>query len=196
MHPTLRTIESEHQSISAVLTGLMHFVEQGLHDRPMPEARVFRAMLQYLDLFGERLHHPKEDRELFARVRQRSRDADAILDRLQGDHCEGAAAIRALEQSFLRYEEGGAPFFDAFARQVQDYVAFYRAHMRAEEQLVFPIAEAVLSEDDWREIDAALASHGDPLASLEAELDLKRLFTRIVTIAPAPIGVGPELAQS
>ena len=195
MHPTLRTIESEHRSISAVLAGLVHFVQQGLQNRPMPEARVFRAMLQYLDLFGERLHHPKEDKELFARVRQRSSDADAILDRLQGDHCEGAGAIRALEQSFLRYEEGGAPFFDAFAREVQDYVAFYRGHMRAEEQIVFPIAESVLTEDDWRAIDAAFAAHHDPLASTEEELDLKRLFTHIVTIAPAPIGVGPELAK-
>ena len=196
MHPTLRTIESEHRSISAVLAGLMHFVQQGMNNRPMPEARVFRAMLQYLDLFGERLHHPKEDKEIFARVRQRSRDADAILDRLQGDHFEGAEAIRALEQSFLRYEEGGVPFFDAFARQVEGYVAFYRGHMRTEEERIFPIAEAVLTEDDWRSIDAAFASHHDPLASAQEEQDLKRLFTHIVTIAPAPIGVGPELARS
>jgi hemerythrin-like domain-containing protein len=196
MHGSLRTIESEHRSISAVLAGLLHFVDQGLAGQPMPEARVFRAMLQYLDLFAERMHHPKEDRELFRRLRSRAPDADAILDRLQGDHFEGAEAIRALEQSFLRFEEGGAPFFDGFARQVQDYVTFYRDHMRTEEVVLFPLAEAVLTEDDWRAIDAAFAAHRDPLASLGEERDLKALFTHIVNITPAPVGVGPALASS
>ena len=195
MRPCLRVIESEHRSISAVLSGLVHFVDQGLDDRPMPEAKVFRAMLQYLDLFAERMHHPKEESELFARLRQRTRDADAVLDHLQGDHFQGGEAIRALEQAFLRFEEGGEPYFDAFARQVQDYVMFYREHMRTEEKVLFPVAEAALTEDDWRAIDAAFASHRDPLASPEEERDLQRLFTHIVTIAPAPIGVGPELAR-
>ena len=194
MHPCLCVIESEHRSISAVLGGLIHFVDQGLEDRPMPEPRVFRAMLQYLDLFAERMHHPKEDMHLFSRIRERTHEADEVLDRLQGDHLLGTGAIRALEQAFLRYEEGGEPFFDAFARQVQDYTMFYREHMRLEEKIVFPIAEKVLIEDDWRCIDAAFAAHQDPLASSEDERDLKRLFTRIVTLAPSPIGVGPELA--
>ncbi len=193
MHPSLRIIESEHRSISAVLAGLVHFVDQGLDDRPMPEARVFRAMLQYLDLFAERMHHPKEEMELFARLRGHTRDADEVLDRLQGDHFEGGEAIRALEQAFMRYEEGGEPFFDAFARQVQDYVTFYREHMRTEETILFPLAESVLAEDDWRAIDAAFAAHQDPLASVEEERDLQKLFTRIVSITPSPVGVGPEL---
>ena len=34
-----------------------------------------------------------------------------------------------------------------------------------------------------------------PLASAAEERDLKALFTRIVTITPSPIGVGPELAR-
>ena len=195
MNHALEIIRSEHRSISAVLAGLVHFVDQGLLGRPLPDARVFRAMLQYLDLFAERMHHPTEDRELFARLRARTRDADAVLDRLQGDHFEGAEAIRALEQAFLRFEEGGEPYFAGFARQVREYAAFYRDHMRTEEERIFPVAETVLTDDDWRAIEAAFAEHHDPLASAQEEMDMKRLFTRIVTIAPEPIGVGPELAR-
>ena len=158
MRPCLRIIESEHRSISAVLAGLCHFVDQGLEDKPMPEARVFRAMLQYLDLFAERMHHPKEDLHLFSSLRRRGHEADEVLERLQGDHRRGLGAIRALEQAFLRYEEGGEPFFDAFAREVQDYTMFYREHMRTEERIVFPLAEKHLSAKSqellgkrWRE---------------------------------------------
>jgi hypothetical protein len=65
--------------------------------------------------------------------------------------------------------------------------------MRAEEEVVFPLAERTLTEEDWSDIDAAFAAHRDPLASPEEERDMKALFTRIVTITPSPIGVGDEL---
>jgi hemerythrin-like domain-containing protein len=195
MHSALRIIKSEHRSIAAILDGLGHFVDLGLAGKPLPDARVFRAMLQYLDLFAERMHHPKEDKYLFASVRLRTHDADAMLDRLQEEHSWDLGAIRAMEQAFLRYEEGGADFFDAFARKVQDYARFHSEHMRNEEKVIFPIAETVLTEEDWREIDAAFEAHQDPLASPDQERDMNALFTRIVTITPAPIGVGPPLAQ-
>ena len=195
MHPSLRTIESEHRSISAVLDGLAHFVDQGLAGEPMPDARVFRAMLQYLDLFAERMHHPKEDQYLFSALRTHGCEADEVLDRLQGDHLQGEEGIRALEQAFLRYEEGGRAYFEEFARRVRNYTMFYREHMRTEEKVIFPLAEALFDEEEWRRIDAAFATHLDPLASQAEERDLKALFTRIVTITPSPIGVGPELER-
>ena len=195
MHAALHIIKSEHRSISAVLDGLCHFVDRGLAGEPLPDARVFRAMLQYLDLFAERMHHPKEDKYLFARLRQRTGEADAMLDRLQDDHFWDLAAIRALEQAFLRYEEGGEPFFDAFATRVRDYAAFHRDHMRNEEKVIFPLAEQVLTEDDWRHIERAFEAHLDPLASPREERDIRTLFTRIVTITPNPIGLGPGIAQ-
>jgi hemerythrin-like domain-containing protein len=195
MHSALRIIKSEHRSISAVLAGLLHFVDRGLAAEPLPEARVFRAMLQYLDLFAERMHHPKEDRYLFARIRLRTHEVDYMLDHLQEDHSWDVGAIRSLEQAFLRFEEGGKPFFDDFARQVQAYAKFHGEHMRNEEKVIFPVAEEVLTEADWREIDAAFEAHVDPLASFAEERDLNALFTHIVTITPAPVGVGPAVAR-
>ena len=85
MRETLKIIEAEHRSIESVLRGLCFYVDQTLAGKPVPEAQVFRAMLQYLDLFAERLHHPKEDQFLFARLRDRTHDADAVLGRLEQD---------------------------------------------------------------------------------------------------------------
>ena len=193
MHPALRVISLEHRSIASVLSGLSHFAERGLEGEKVPDARVFRAMLHYLDLFAERMHHPKEDAYLFARLRARTHLANDVLDRLQQDHFFGAGALRAVEHAFLRYEEGGAPFFADFAREVRRYVAFHREHMRVEETYVFPLAELELTEEDWRAIEIAFSANQDPLASPEQEHDLQSLFTRIVTITPAPIGVGEEV---
>ena len=48
-------------------------------------AFVNRALLQCSDLFAEHLHHPKEDRHLFRRLRLRAHQADELLDLLEAD---------------------------------------------------------------------------------------------------------------
>jgi hemerythrin-like domain-containing protein len=147
----------------------------------------------YIETFAERVHHPKEERVLFPLLRERSREAAALLDRLELEHLRGAGAIRELEQSFLRWEEGGPAYFADFGRRVSDFVAFYRGHVRAEERKLVPLAERALTEDDWRAVDASFEEGADPLRGPNGESDLRRLFTHIVTITPAPFGVGDPL---
>ena len=55
-------------------------------------AFVNRALLQCGDLFAKHLHHRKEDRHLFRRLRLRAHQADELLDLLEADH--GARADR------------------------------------------------------------------------------------------------------
>jgi hemerythrin-like domain-containing protein len=193
MPSALTIIRSEHRSIKAVLHALEYFVDRLWIGKPAPDAKVFHAMLQYIDLFAERLHHPKEERHLFSRLRLRTREADALLDLLEADHLHGAQRIRVLEQTFMRYEEGGITHFLAFAQEVDAYARFYRAHLRLEEEQIFPVAERALTDQDWSEISAAFAGRGDPLVSPQTTREMAKLFTRIVNITPIPIGVGPEL---
>jgi hypothetical protein len=61
--------------------------------------------------------------------------------------------------------------------------------MRCEEQELLPLAETALIEEDWEAIEAAFAGNADPIADLRDQ-DFDKLFTRIVNIAPAPIGLG------
>jgi hemerythrin-like domain-containing protein len=194
MSAALRIIRSEHRSIEAVLHALSFFVDRIWAGNPAPDPRVFRAMLQYIDLFAERLHHPKEDRHLFRRLKQRTHEADALLDIAAGDHVRGADRIRVLDQAFMRYEEGGITHFLGFAQAADAYAKSYRAHMQLEEMQILPIAERVLTAEDWREMDAVFGGRGDPLISPQTAREMTKLFNRIVNIAPAPIGVAAERA--
>jgi hemerythrin-like domain-containing protein len=137
------------------------------------------------------MHHPKEDKYLFGILRERSGDAAALIARLEDDHAGGEEALRSLAQSLIRYEEGGDKEFPAFERQVGNFVDGYRTHMRREEEELFPIAQRVLTPLDWVMIDAAFTENNDPLTAAREEKDFEKLFTRIVTLAPPPIGVGP-----
>ena len=64
-------------------------------------------------------------------------------------------------------------------------------HMRLEEEVILPEAIKCLNDDDWKELDAAFAQNTDPLNGKYARDPVyDRLYSRIVTTAPAPIGLG------
>jgi hemerythrin-like domain-containing protein len=157
-----------------------------------PSFEALAAMIYYIDAFPERFHHPKEDKYLFPRLRNRRPEAGPLFDRLEEEHRTGAHKIRTLEQALARYQAGGDGEFQFFAAAVDDYADFHWKHMRAEENEVLPLAKRYLTKDDWDAIDEAFLGHADPLVGVETGTAFRRLFTRIVNLAPPPIGVGPE----
>ena len=190
MNRFLDTLWNEHRSIAAVLHAMLFLVrEQRTRGKPI-DPKVFRAILYYLDVFPERMHHPKEEIYLFAAIRRKTAEANTVLDDLAHEHEAGGHSIRDLEQALLRYEEGGQDEFETFAQAVESFVAGYREHMRKEEEEVIPVARRVLTAQDWAAVNAEWAAHRDPLAGAEAERDYDRLISRIVELAPPPIGIG------
>jgi branched-chain amino acid transport system ATP-binding protein len=187
----IRIIHDEHRSLAAVLHGMLYLVHQ-IRDRgATPDFGVLGAMIYYIDAFPERFHHPKEDQYLFRLLRIRHPEAAPLLDRLKTEHRAGAEKIRTLEQALARYQQGGASEFPDFLSAVEAYAEFHWDHMRTEEKEVLPLAEKHLGAGDWEAIDAAFLGHTDPMLGLEAGAQYDALFSRIVNLAPPPIGVGP-----
>jgi hemerythrin-like domain-containing protein len=186
----LQALYDEHRSIGAVLHGMQYLVREGRGCDVSIDPRVFRAMLYYLDVFAEREHHPKEEDFLFPALRLHSAEAATILDELAREHAHGENAIRELDQALIRYEEGGEREFLLFAEAVERYMGHYFEHMHKEESLVMPLAEKTLTAKDWTAIENAWADNRDPLTGAATD-DYRKLFTRIVNLAPPPIGVGP-----
>ena len=188
---TLKVIREEHGTLAAILRSLRMLAERG----PGKEAGTFfdamRAMLFYIDEFPERLHHPKESKLLFPRVVRAAPSMAAVVERLEHDHMSGEKAVRDLQHALLAWELLGEPRRPAFTAQCQQYVNFYLEHMRLEETVVLPEAVRVLTAPDWQELDAAFSENCDPLTGkYSPDPAYRRLFTRIVMKAPAPIGLG------
>jgi hemerythrin-like domain-containing protein len=187
----LNIIRDEHRSIAAVLHGMKELVFRIRERGAKIDPRVFRAMLYYLDTFSERMHHPKEDQYLFAPLRRLGAGADELIAELEREHAQGENALRRVEQCLIRYEEGGEKEFPEFAREIERFVEGYWDHMSKEEERVFPLAEKLFTRSDWEAIDKAFQANADPLANDRNERDFRKLFSRIVSLAPPPIGVGP-----
>ncbi|HSA88668.1 MAG TPA: hemerythrin domain-containing protein [Burkholderiales bacterium] len=189
MKDAISILKSEHRSISAVLHGLKELARMAQDAKVRPRFQVLRSMLRYMDEYPERLHHPKEDQHLFARLVARDPGARRLVEELQAEHGEGARLIRELERALLFFEEGWPAGAREFQQAVDAYADFNWKHMRKEEQQVLPLAERALTAEDWKAINEAFAENRDPIAGLQ-ERDFEQLFSRIANLAPAPVGLG------
>jgi branched-chain amino acid transport system ATP-binding protein len=189
MHKGARVLHDEHLAISAVLQALQHLARMAQDSGVKADFRAFHAMIHYIDAFPERLHHPKEDQVLFARLWDRSAAARPLVERLKAEHVEGGRLVRDLEAAVRKYEEAWPRGAQDFGAAVQAYADFHWRHMRCEEQELLPLAERALSEEDWAVVERAFAQNEDPIADLRGQ-DFDRLYARILSLAPAPIGLG------
>jgi len=192
-HATVRIIREEHAALAAMLRSIVLLLDQHRRDRTQPDFRALRAMLFYVDEFPEQRHHRKESELLFPKLRARTPLSRDQLDRLDAEHARGEHMIRELEHALLAFEMLGEPRRAAFEELARRYVDFYFSHMGLEEREILPLAERVLTREDWMELDEAFEANRDPLTGHAPEPDYEALFTQIVSVVPAPIGLGSSL---
>jgi hemerythrin-like domain-containing protein len=157
MTTAIAIIKDEHRSIAAVLKGLQAHLRDAKAGRQQPDFHLFQAMLDYIEAFPERIHHPKEDQFLFRLLRLRHVEAGDILDELEAQHVSGRQALAALREALEEARASGdvAPFEQA----LEGYAESQWAHMSKEEEVVLPLAERYLTEEDWQTIDIAFEAN-------------------------------------
>ncbi len=197
-HASVAIILHEHRALSAMLRSILLLLAEHRRRGTLPDFGALRAMLFYVDEFPEKLHHPKESLLLFPKLRGHSARSDAMLARLDRDHRRGEHAIRGLEHALLGFEMMGEtdqhePRRATFETAMTLYVRFYLGHMHIEETEVLPLAEALLGDGDWAELDAAFLTNRDPLSGFDAVGAYQPLFKKILEALPDSFSVGSAL---
>ena len=175
-------IKDEHRSLAAVVNGLQSLVTHSVASGALPDFALLRAMLFYIQAFPERQHHPKEDEFLFARLRLRSAECDAVMAELAQQHQGGASALAALSNAVTFCENGQDPDGKALLGQVNQFAQSQWQHMHLEESIVLPAASRYLQADDWALIAQAFAGNTDPRFTQESEDSFASLFARLMNL--------------
>lgn len=181
-------IKDEHRALAAVLNGLGYLVGEIRAGRLQPDFELLQAMLRYIETFPDKMHHPKEDQYL-VKLLKKQEAAAAVAAKMEAEHARGRDLTRDLNEALGRYQVAGAAGLEAFAGELEAYTRFHREHMRKEEEIVLPLAERALTAAEWQAIDAAFQSNTDPIVGVDTQDEFRELFSRIVKLAPAPIGV-------
>jgi hemerythrin-like domain-containing protein len=171
-------LKSEHRSISAVLQALKDLARRAQDAKVRPHFQALRSLVRYIDEFPEQLHHPKEDRHLFALLVRRAPQTRPLIEALHAEHEKGARLIREVERALLFLEEDWPGGRREFQQAVDGYAEFEWQHMRTEEEQLLPLAERYLEAQDWSAIGAAFAANTDPIAGMRGA-EVESLFARI-----------------
>jgi len=182
MAKAIEILRREHANMLKVLAVLdaevRNFRESGALDYDL-----LFAAIDYIETFPDKVHHPKEERFLFAALERRNADAKAFLDDLRDEHAREVGMIAKLRAA-VEAMSIEVPFDKAaFEKIVSDYTAFVHAHMRKEEMKIFPLAHDSLAPEDWVEIDRAFDENRDPLFDDQETERYRELLRRVIYLS-------------
>jgi len=183
-------IQDEHRSLAAVIQAAEFLARKYIRESKAPDFKLLHAMLYYVREFPERRHHPKEDKVLFAKLKARTSEAGAVIADLEQEHARGGQMLNALTVALGNWEAGAAQGANGFESELNRFADFYWRHMEKEEKQVLPVAERIFTDQDWKEVEAAFAANADPMLGKNTGDEFRDLFSRIVRLTPAPMGLG------
>jgi branched-chain amino acid transport system ATP-binding protein len=188
----LRIISEDHNNLWRLATTVDQLASDMEAGAPLDLA-FFSLVLDYIEQFVERSHHPKEDDYLFPMLRLRNPYAADTLDALQADHRAGLGRLTALRQSLATAANGGLAL-SSLANQLHTYTAGIKKHILTEEKQVMPLARKALFKEDWVDINRAFLDTSDPVFGDQAQAEFRELYHRIVSTAPESVGLGAHSA--
>jgi branched-chain amino acid transport system ATP-binding protein len=195
MSRAVNIIKQEHLNYLALLQCLGHLATEASKPGAAPDRQLFHSIIDYIESFLNCFHHPKEDDYLFRALLKRHPQSHALIQRLHQQHIEGDDLLRDLKGALADCEGNGEPAWARFADAVGCYREHQYNHMRSEEMEALPLAREHLTNEDWQEIDSAFCAHDDPLFGDDRSTEYRRLYSKIVDMAPAPLGFGAKDAH-
>jgi hemerythrin-like domain-containing protein len=164
-------LRQEHERILRALAALDAAAARLAAGGAVPDGW-WQEMVDWLRDFADRSHHAKEERGLFpAMARAGVPPEHGPIAVMLEEHAEGRALVQ---------EVRGAADGPARARAAARYVALLRAHIDKENEVLFPLADAVLDERGQqsvaRDFDALEAELGPGYGAEAAAARLDRLW--------------------
>ncbi|MGE0737075.1 MAG: hemerythrin domain-containing protein [Alphaproteobacteria bacterium] len=185
----LTIIQREHRAVAAVLHCFEHILNDVKAGKLESDFPLYEAIIDYIQDFPDRFHHPKEDNFLFKTASVRARDLQPVIDDLKAQHVAGERKIADLRWKLEAYKKAPKDAWAAFDTAARAYIDFQRKHIGLEERAVIPTARRLFDAADWAPIERAYADNDDPIFGRSPRNHFDRLFSRIVALAPQPHGL-------
>jgi hemerythrin-like domain-containing protein len=135
-----------------------------------PDYEVVLAAVDYLLNFPDLLHHPTENL-IFDKLTQRAPNIAVTVGDLRDTHASLAARTKVLADGLRAILAEAELPREAIVRWSTELIDHQRQHIDMEERMFFPAAAKILTEEDWRALEANIAANIDPL--FDANVDEK-----------------------
>lgn len=149
------------------------------HVGEAPDYGLMLDVMYYMTHYPDLFHHPKEDLT-YARIKAREPGIGPVVDEVMKQHVVLRESGEELVGRLERIVDGaGIMARENVEAPGRTYIEYFRSHMRTEEAELFPAARTVLSDEDWRAVDAAIRDQDDPLFGSSVEKRYQALHRQI-----------------
>jgi len=153
MGPTA-ALRHEHELVCRALAGADTLAETARATGDI-DAAAARDFIEFARFFTDGCHHSKEERLLFPRMRERGAAASAPVAAMLQEHEGGRERVRRLEAALDAAAAGDSDAVARAAENLSAYAALLRSHIAKENNVLFPLADRLMSADDQRELEEA-----------------------------------------
>lgn len=174
-------LSHEHRVIERMLVVLETMSDKVERLEEVPPSDFERAV-EFVRKFADGCHHAKEEHQLFPYLGEKGIPASSgPIGVMLREHEMGRGFVRGMAEAFERYAAGETDAAPLVVQNARDYVALLKGHIQKEDEVLFPMVEEILDEEDRRtlmeryvEAEAALGEGvHEKYEALAAELEAK-----------------------
>lgn len=148
-------LRHEHQIILLVLDGVEQEAER-IRETGAVQGEKVAEMVDFFRSFADRCHHQKEEKLLFVRMQERGMPVErSPIASMLHEHDQGRQLVSAVSEALPKAEAGDPQAIGSLQENLQTYAGFLRAHIGKEDNVLFPVADQILTPEDQEVLVAA-----------------------------------------
>jgi hemerythrin-like domain-containing protein len=154
MTPT-ETLKHEHQVILLVMDGVEREAES-LRTKGTASYENIRKIVDFARSFTDRCHHGKEEKHLFPAMERHGQPHDqGPIAVMLLEHAQGRELVKAIAGALPLAEQGDPSALGALRDSLTAYAQLLRAHIAKENNVLFPLADRLLTPEDQKALGDA-----------------------------------------
>ena len=121
---------------------------------------IWRKAIDFIRGFADQCHHLKEEKLLFPALEERGIPLEGgPIGVMLMEHEEGRGYVRAMAEAVARWEEDPGAAKRALVENARPYLRLLREHIAKEDQILFNMADGVLSGEEQKKLLSEFEEH-------------------------------------
>lgn len=155
MKTATEILRDEHDAILRMLDATEEVIQR-LGRREQVEPQILSQLLEFFRLFADRCHHGKEEDLLFPLLEKKGMPrGGGPIGVMLAEHDMGRGLVRQMAETSAAYAAGDLDAAAKWATAAVQYAELLREHIAKENEVLFVMAERILSHAEQMELAKA-----------------------------------------
>lgn len=142
-------LSDEHRIIERVLDTVEKLARKPVETH----IELWKKALDFIRHFADQCHHLKEEKILFPALEEHGIPNDGgPIGMMLIEHEEGRSYVRSMLAAVARVEANDEGAHQSLVASAIAYIRLLREHIQKEDQVLFPMADGVISDDEQKQL--------------------------------------------